>query len=419
VNSAVFYLQNDESTVLINAGKAERPPKKKNNKRETIMKKMMRTTALGGALVFMAASAQAMDDGFMVGNTTFKLGGYVDLDVHMTEFSKKANVDGNAVNVAANSIVRDMYIPGATPTALANDMTAGVNDSQEYFDFQAETSRLSFTAMNGDTKGYIEIDFLGDNADERVSNSHRPRIRRAFVQSGNWLMGQEWTTFQNLSAIPERASFLTASDGQIFVRQQMVRWTNGPLQVALENPGESRFRDASETSDKTADGGDGDGAVGRITSDQAERPDIVVRFNYKADFGNISASVLNRQIKHGDLEEDGISYNIAGRVKAGPGDVRFSYSGGEGMGRYIGLHAANEAYIETGDAARQSLELIESTGYVLAYRLPLGRNGGRLNIGPVRWKSMTRRPDSWKPCRQTMSLICGARNRSSLMASNI
>ena len=39
------------------------------------MKKMMRTTALGGALVFMAASAQAMDDGFMVGNTTFKLGG--------------------------------------------------------------------------------------------------------------------------------------------------------------------------------------------------------------------------------------------------------------------------------------------------------------------------------------------------------
>ncbi len=68
-------------------------------------------------------------------------------------------------------------------------------------------------------------------------------------------------------------------------------------------------------------------------------------------------------------------------MKAGPGDVRFSYSGGEGMCRYIGLHAANEAYIETGDAARQSLELIESTGYVLAYRLPLGRNGGRLNIG--------------------------------------
>ena len=51
------------------------------------MKKMMRTTALGGALVFMAASAQAMDGGFMVGNTTVKLGGYVDLGLHMTEYS--------------------------------------------------------------------------------------------------------------------------------------------------------------------------------------------------------------------------------------------------------------------------------------------------------------------------------------------
>lgn len=51
------------------------------------MKKLTRTTALGGALVFMAASAHAMDDGFMVGNTAFKIGGYVDLDVHMTEYS--------------------------------------------------------------------------------------------------------------------------------------------------------------------------------------------------------------------------------------------------------------------------------------------------------------------------------------------
>lgn len=319
------------------------------------MKKLMRTTALGGALVFMAASAHAMDDGFMVGNTAFKIGGYVDLDVHMTEFSKKAIKDGAPINVDANSIVRDMYIPGATPTAA--------DESQEYFDMSAETSRLSFTAKNGGTTGYIEIDFLGDNADERVSNSHRPRIRRAFIKSGNWLMGQEWSTFQNLSAIPESASFLAASDGQIFVRQQMVRWTNGPLQIALENPGESR--------------------VDRTAFDNAERPDIVVRYNYKADFGNISASLLSRQISNGmegdaSFDEDAVSFSVAGRVKAGPGDIRFSYSQGEGMGRYIGLHAANEAANIDGQ-----MELLESTCYVLAYRLPVGdmKMGGRFNIG--------------------------------------
>lgn len=321
------------------------------------MKKMMRTTALGGALVFMAASAQAMDDGFMVGNTTFKIGGYVDLDVHMTEFSKSPPADATAVHVNhANTIGRDMYIPSLTPTA--------VDQSLEYFDMTAETSRLSFTAKNGGTTGYIELDFLGDNKDERVSNSHKPRIRRAFIKNGNWLMGQEWSTFQNLSAIPESASFLTASDGQIFVRQQMLRWTNGPLQIALENPGESRIGSTAG-------------------QDNAERPDLVVRYNYKADFGNISASLLNRQISNGlegdaGFDEDAVSFSVAGRVKAGPGDVRFSYSNGEGMGRYIGLHAAFEAHNIDGD-----MELLESTGYVLAYRLPVGnmKNGGRINVG--------------------------------------
>ena len=323
------------------------------------MKRMLRTTALGGALVFMAASAQAMDmkDGFMVGDTSFKIGGYVDLDIHMTEFSKSPPAGASAVHVNhANTIGRDMYIPSLTPTA--------VDESLEYFDFTTETSRLSFTAKNGGTTGYIEIDFLGDNANERVSNSHRPRIRRAFIKSGNWLMGQEWSTFQNLSAIPESASFLTASDGQIFVRQHMVRWTNGALQIALENPGESRIG-------------------GTAGQDNAERPDLVVRYNYKADFGNISASLLSRQISNGvdgdaGFDEDGVSFNVAGRVKAGPGDVRFSYSSGEGMGRYIGLHAAFEAANIDGQ-----MELLESTGYVLAYRLPVGdmKMGGRFNIG--------------------------------------
>ena len=315
------------------------------------MKRMLRTTALGGALVFMAASAQAMDmkDGFMVGDTSFKIGGYVDLDIHMTEYSNGTT--------PANRIDRDMYIPSLTPT--------GNGEGSEHFDFTTETSRLSFTAKNGGTTGYIEIDFLGDNADERVSNSHRPRIRRAFIKSGNWLMGQEWSTFQNLSAIPESASFLAASDAQIFVRQHMVRWTNGPLQIALENPGESRIG----------------GTAPANTFDNAERPDIVVRYNYKADFGNISASLLSRQISNGvdgndGFDEDGISFSVAGKVKAGPGDVRFSYSSGEGMGRYIGLHAATEAA-----NVDSKMELLESTGYVLAYRLPLGNDGGRINIG--------------------------------------
>lgn len=46
------------------------------------------------------------------------------------------------------------------------------------------------------------------------------------------------------------------------------------------------------------------------------------------------------------------------------------------MGRYIGLHAAFEAGNINGN-----MELLESTGYVLAYRLPFGNTGSRINIG--------------------------------------
>jgi hypothetical protein len=333
------------------------------------MKKLYLSTALCGAFLLSAMPSHAMDmkDGFMVGDTKIKIGGYVDLDIHMTEFS--------AGTIAANSIARDMYIPGATPTAIGDDSDPRV--SSEHFDFSAETSRLSFTAENGGTKGYIEVDFLGRNSNERVSNSHGLRIRRAFIKTGNVLMGQEWTTFQNLSAIPESASFLAASEGQIFVRQQMVRWTNGPLQIALENPGESRITNVNAN----------DGIL-LYTVDQAERPDIVVRYNYKADFGNVSFGLLSRQIKMSslnddfdDVDEDAISYNIAGRVKAGAGDVRFTYATGEGMGRYIGLHAANEADMQFNDEGATDVELVESTGYVLAYRFPVGGSNGRLNVG--------------------------------------
>lgn len=356
------------------------------------MKKMMRTTALGGALVFMAASAQAMDDGFMVGNTTFKLGGYVDLDVHMAEFSNGPD--------DANHISSDIYIPSTTPTTPNGE-------SSENFDMTIETLRLSFTAMNGDTKGYIELDFWGRaggaDGNERVSSSFHPRIRRAVVESGNWLMGQEWTTFQNLSAIPESASFLTASDGQIFVRQPMVRWTNGPLQIALENPGESRIG----------------GTAAENAFDRAERPDIVVRYNYKAGFGNISASLLSRQISNGlegdaGFDEDGVSFNVAGRVKAGPGDVRFSYSNGEGIWAVISV-------------CMLLLKLAISMAIWNCWKAPAmcWPIACRLAIlavasisAPVRWKSI-KWMQVWKRSHQTTSLICGARNRSSLMASNI
>ncbi len=52
-------------------------------------------------------AAPAAAEGFAVGDTRITYGGYVDLDIHLTDTS-----DGD---IAGGSVARDFYIPGAIP----------------------------------------------------------------------------------------------------------------------------------------------------------------------------------------------------------------------------------------------------------------------------------------------------------------
>lgn len=293
-------------------------------------------------------------DGFTVGDTQVRVGGFIDVDAHVTSLSDGA--------IGSSSIARDFYIPGATPIG---------GEDQSTTDFTAEASRLFIEGkreVNGETvKGYVEMDFLGSlQGDGRVSNSYSPRLRRAFVSFGNWLAGQEWSTFQNTSAIPESASFLILSDGMVFVRQPQVRYTNGNWQIALEN-GDTTITDTT-------------GA--RIEADSNLVPDLVVRYNHTGGYGNVSVAGIARQLRADlpGLEEEDFGYglSVSGRLKAGArDDIRFNLFGGEGLGRYVGLNAVNGAALDpmTGD-----LEAIASYGGLVAWRHPFGETA-RLNIG--------------------------------------
>ena len=81
------------------------------------------------------------------------------------------------------------------------------------------------------------MDFLlPPGGNERVSNSYNPRLRHAFFTYGKWLFGQTWSTFQDVGALPESVDFLAASDGIVFERQPMVRYSSAGWQFAIENP---------------------------------------------------------------------------------------------------------------------------------------------------------------------------------------
>ena len=307
-----------------------------------------------------ASAGEASKSGFQVGNTTFKLGGFVDFDAHVSNFTEG--------QLASGSGGRDFHIPFTIPVG---------NDAEEstVTDLTAQATRFSVTAnreVNGkNATAYIETDFLLANVEgnERISNSFSPRLRRAYLDYNGWRIGQERSTFQNTSAIPESASFFVLAEGQIFIRQPQIRYTKGNFQFALEN------------ANATIIPAGGASPLGNI-ADSNLVPDAVARYNYKGDFGNISLSAIGRQLRSdtiGTSSESDLGWGLsaAGRVNVGKGDVRFSVSGGEGLGRYIGLNLVAGGAIDplTGD-----VEAIPSIGGHIAYRYPLSDNT-RFSVG--------------------------------------
>lgn len=304
--------------------------------------------------VTSAGKAGAPISGFRVGDATVRLGGYVDFDFHATSFD-----DGAA---ASGSAARDFYIPGATPVG---------GDSTTVSDMTAQSTRFSMTATRDfDGKqavAYLETDYLlSGQGNERVSSSFAQRLRRAYVDYNGWRIGQEWTTFQDLSVIPESASFIVLTDAMPFNRQALIRYTNGPWQFAAEN---------GNTTLTATDGS-------RIEADQNLIPDLIARYNMKGDYGKVSISGIARQLRSegaaADDETHGFGLAVQGRLNVGKrDDIRFAAIAGEGLGRYIGLNATNAAAI---DPVSGDLEAISSFGGLLAWRHPIS-DSARVNVG--------------------------------------
>ncbi len=278
-----------------------------------------------------------------IGNTQFTVGGYVKVDAMMSRFS--------AGEVGGASPARDFHVPSATPV--------GNGRSSQVFDAHAQQTRIFLrtttpTASGKDIGGYIEVDFLSPSrGNERVTNNYDPGLRHAYLTYGNWLVGQTWTTFQDLGALPETVDFVGASDGTTFGRQPQLRYSRGNIQVALENPESFIKPDAS--------------VVDVDTSDNS-MPDFVARYTHKADFGHLSVAALARQIKVADAgirdTTFGAGLSLSGRVKVGArDDIRFMLTHGSGIGRYVALGTITDANVDNGELKANDV----SAGY-LTYR---------------------------------------------------
>jgi hypothetical protein len=288
----------------------------------------------------------------------FAWGGYIKADAIYSRFSDAP---------VAQGIGRDAYIPNAIPVAAP-----GAANGRSYTDFHAKETRL-YIRGSGITFGHriainAEFDFISGQLNqsiagapnEAVTNAYNPAFRLAYVDFDNLRIGQDWTTLQNMVALPDITDLVNwPAEGTVFGRQAMVRYTWGPLQVALEN-GETTV---------AATGGNA-----FVVTDDNSLPDFVWRYTLKTDGrGDYTLAGAARQLADrgtvggGDDKSLGWGVSFAGKIPLwGRDDLRFTVSGGDGFGRYLGLNTVGDAVVDD-DGQLRTVEIVN--GFV-AWRHP-------------------------------------------------
>lgn len=289
-----------------------------------------------------AIQAKPAPDGFRVGNTTVKIGGFIKTTASQSRFS-----DGE---VATNSFGRDFDLPQTIPT--------GNGASSTVQDFSAKQTRLwvSLDTQVGSRtlKGYLEADFQtapGTQGSQRTTNGYDLSLRRAYVQFDKWTIGQDWSTFQNVTVLPESTDFVGATAGTVFVREPLVRYATPlgkkwSIAVSVENP---------ESGTSTL------GNPALVENGDDRIPDFAARVNYNGKAAQLALAGVVRQVsaQTGTIKGKQFGWGLSGSGKLfltadKSSDLRFMVTYGSDIGRYVGLNFAPDAIVDpaTGDFSR-------------------------------------------------------------------
>lgn len=283
--------------------------------------KFFKHTLIASSLLAISGIANAAYEIKLTDEDTITFGGFIKVDAR--------HVDGNVA-------YRDFWIGSGTKLPEDKSQTK----------FFANETRFNMKFVHGEVTGFIEMDFYGGGGNEIISNSSHPRLRHAFIKYKGLTAGQTWTTFMNTSALAETADFAGPMVGEAFVRNTMFRYDYGNFSFALENP-ESWGNDGIDNTPDADPASD-------------DLPDLVGKYTFKGDWGNVTAAALVRQLSFtNDDTETAVGFSVAGRVKTiGKDDIRFQVHAGE-TGRYVGVTAAPDIY---------NGKVESSTAYMVAYR---------------------------------------------------
>jgi len=193
--------------------------------------------------------------------------------------------------------------------------------------FHARQSRLNFDvrwpSVHGPVRVFVEGDFFSDG--------NRYRMRHAYGELGEIIVGQTWTTFTDAKSLPNTLDN-EGSASSVALRRAQIRWTQPlfnddlSLALAIEDPRAIVEIPAGVTGDP-----------------RTESPDFIARLRFVREWGQFQAAGVTRQIGFqpagGPVSvKNAWGFNFTGAILATRKDeVYHQVLFGDGIGSFRGL----------------------------------------------------------------------------------
>jgi DcaP outer membrane protein len=269
--------------------------------------------------------------------TLLKIGGYFK-----TDFINDLKPAGNT----------DSFIPSSFPVPQAtnvNNATVSIRPTRLSLDFRVPSTKL------GEVRFYLEGDLFG-------SNATTPRLRHAYAQVRNFLIGQTFSNFMDPDAFPDTLDF-QGPNGMVSLRNPQLRYgfalsPSTTLYLSLEKP-------SSDVIFKTPE-----------FSAQSNSPtrDGAIRLRQEFERGHFQVAAIFRDIAVSlpDGRNDSVfgwGVNTSLGVKTfGKDNAILAVAAGHGISRYLQDTSGLGIDAEVASGASNHLEATPAVGIEASYQ---------------------------------------------------
>jgi DcaP outer membrane protein len=269
--------------------------------------------------------------------TILKIGGYFK-----TDFMEDLKPAGN----------NDAFVPSAFPVPQVSGVynsNVSIRPTRLSLDFRIPTTKI------GEVRFYVEGDLFG-------SNSTTPRLRHAYAQARNVLIGQTFSNFMDPDGFPDTLDF-QGPNGMVSIRNPQFRYgmslhSGTTLYISIEKPSSDVIFATPQFSSQP----------------NAPAPDGAIRLRQEFERGHVQGAFIFRDIaaflpngKRGSVFGWGGNASL-GLKTFGKDNIILAAAAGHGISRYIQDTSGLGIDAEPASAANPHLEATPAVGVEASYQ---------------------------------------------------